>query len=241
MYLFFESHYRHGGSSKLAIKSEPRGSKPFLPGLVKIDMFHQVNPSWTTAWHCILHARWSDSVNHSVTDLTALASNTVGDWVAQMIPHLSALSTFQSATVQSLGGDGLSAFALSGAVGGVSGVVYPPNVALAITWKAGITWRGGRPRSYLGGIPQSYSATQGQPQITSTAATAVNAGAGGFLSAFNAHTYSGVGIALGVPSYFTKGAFRPVPLFFPFLSTFVHERLDSQRRRLGKEAVYGGV
>ena len=56
----------------MAITSEPKGPKPFLPGLVKHDIMMSVNPGYTYYAHCILHTKWSDNVNHSQADLDTL-------------------------------------------------------------------------------------------------------------------------------------------------------------------------
>jgi hypothetical protein len=46
---------------------------------------------------------------------------------------------------------------------------------------------------------------------------------------------------LGTISYQTAHAPRPTPVFRAFGVPHVHERLDSQRRRSGKESTFGSV
>jgi hypothetical protein len=73
---------------------------------------------------------------------------------------------------------------------------------------------------------------------------AAKGSANGFLTQVNATTVTGGTISLGTISYFnrtinpTPPYLRTVPVFFPYLGVKIHERLDSQRRRSGKESSF---
>lgn len=220
-------------------KPEPLGSKPFLPGLVKIDMLFLTNPGYTSGAHCIIHARWADSVNHTQAQMTSLATDLYNTIANDLMPHMSSLTTLKQITAQSLGGDGLEATQTGNTTGGISGAVYPPNVAVVLSWKAGITWRGGRPRSYTPGVPQSATVDVGSPNLVSSYSSGLATAANTMWNDINGINVAGVGVVAGFPSYYTKYQLRPVPLFFPFVGVVVHDRLATQRRRLGKEAGFG--
>jgi hypothetical protein len=116
---------------------------------------------------------------------------------------------------------------------------FPPQVALTLTWKASIFWRGGKPRTYIPGIPTSACANAGSSLLLGSFTSAVQAQAGLFNLGVNGITsFSPNTVTLGFVSYFSRGAFRTPPVFFPFNNVVIHDRLDSQRRRSGKESSY---
>jgi hypothetical protein len=45
-------------------------------------------------------------------------------------------------------------------------------------------------------------------------------------------------VILGTLSFQTAHAVRPTPVFRPFGAAHVHERMDSQRRRSGRENLF---
>lgn len=219
----------------MPITSEPKGPKPPLPGLVKHDIMMSVNPTYTYYAHCILHTRWSDNVNHLQADLDTLCQGVNNAWDAHIMPLLQSAATHLNTTSTSLGGDGLLDQVLSTQAGGNASPVLTPQVAICISWVAPVTWRGGRPRTYLPAVPSGYQSQIGRPDITPASATTIATGAVAFMTAIQAIAGVTAVSNLGVPSYYYRGAFRPTPLFLIFTGALVHERLDSQRRRLGKE------
>jgi hypothetical protein len=48
-------------------------------------------------------------------------------------------------------------------------------------------------------------------------------------------------VTLGTISYHTGHAVRPTPLFREYINVAVHERIDSQRRRSGRESAFGVI
>jgi hypothetical protein len=119
--------------------------------------------------------------------------------------------------------------------GTVSGNSLPPNCAVAISWPILARYRGGHPRWYLPGVPESNLATPGGNYITSTAAGGYQAEYASFLGAWNQIVVGSTTMQLGTISYYTGHALRDPPLFRAFQDPQVSLRLDSQRRRLGKE------
>jgi hypothetical protein len=226
----------------MVCKQEPAGKKPALPGLVKLDVMSQSTPSANyqpvVIFHNILHVKWSDNSNHSAADLKTLATDFRGFWVTALGTYLSQNYQLQSITAQSLGGDGQEGVdGTTVAYGGV-GVPCSPQCAVAISWKAAFSWRGGRPRTYLGGIPTTALNVQGSGALTPTYAGNIATAGDALISQTATVSIGGASVALGFPSYYSNCQLRPTPLWYPFQSAVCHQRLDTQRRRLGKEAIY---
>lgn len=120
-----------------------------------------------------------------------------------------------------------------GTAGGNVGTLAPLSVAAVTSWIISRRYRGGHPRTYMGGLSD---AQLNPPQLLNgTFRTNWETAGGVFLGAVNALSGTLPGIALGAVSYRTANAPRVTPIFEPFIAARVHVRIDSQRRRLGKE------
>lgn len=123
--------------------------------------------------------------------------------------------------------------------GGSSGTQLSNQVCALINHTIARRYRGGKPRTYIGAVPQSFAL---DPRTLTGSAIS------DYLSAWNefatdvaAFTSGDFTIGnLGCVSYYDK-ALNPTPpyrrtdpIFFPFGSSSVNERLCTQRRRLGK-------
>jgi hypothetical protein len=119
----------------------------------------------------------------------------------------------------------------------VSGANLPANCAVGVSWISNVYWRGGKPRNYFCGISSNDMNLPADSQhLTAAAVAAWDGNAGLYLTDVNAITHGAItGTALGFVSFRSGNADRPAPLFFPFLGHRVHNRLDTQRRRLGRE------
>lgn len=222
----------------MAKKPEPKGPKPPLPGLLKITVSFTGPGTPTPRAANILHARWADNVNHSQANINTVTTASEAAVISTLLPAMVSTWRYQSTVVQSLGGDGLEASAATATNGAVGTAAFPPAVAVCGSWITTATWRGGRPRTYLPGVPTTATTTAGGSQISGSSISGYSLAFANFLTAMNAITGSGIALALGFPSYYTNYTIRPVPLFFPFLGVRVHGRLDSQRRRTGKESTF---
>lgn len=219
-------------------RSEPLGSKPFLPGLVKVTMAHQTTLTPSASASCVLHGRWADSVNHPQGELNDQCTSWRGAWEAGVITLLGNHWALLNVTVQSLGGDGLEAVQASTQVGGSGATAFPPQVACCVSFTTGITARGGRGRVYIPGIPSNATNSVDSQELTTAFATSMQTGVFNFLSTVAAHLTGGVACEPVVPSYYHQYQLRSVPAVFPIFGTKVHRRLASQRRRSGKERLY---
>lgn len=147
------------------------------------------------------------------------------------------LYTARKSTYFTPGGGALqSVGALTGGGSNNTGFDLPANCAFVVSWIANIYWRGGKPRTYLSGGRSSQ--IQGTTALTSAAVLAIDGSADQFRTAVNALTAGTVSATqLGFVSFRTNNEERVPPLFYPYTGHKVHTRLDSQRRRLGRETV----
>lgn len=155
-------------------------------------------------------------------------------------PLISTPWVLSGVTAKDAGGTSAQANSTAaGVVGTAGGPACPPQVAVCISWSIAEVYRGGKPRTYVPGIPQSAVSTASTSQLASSYAASMRTSAQAILSGINTMTVTGGGaFQMGTVSYHSAHAVRPVPLFRSFISSRVHERLDSQRRRNGPESRY---
>jgi hypothetical protein len=213
----------------------PVGSRPQLPvGVCRFAIEGTVNGF---PWANILHAEMTptSAINQAALDSFAASTLTAYQtrfrasfpttWVAQRIDALVRTSSTIAIVSQ------VNAPA-AGLVVGTSAL--PLNVAVCISWRVSLYYRGGHPRTYLAGAPanQYLDARQWSVAFSNAIAAAANS----FLGDVNALTPGSVtNIDLGFVSYSTGGAYRAQAAFFPFNNATVDTRIDSQRRRLGPD------
>jgi hypothetical protein len=173
---------------------------------------------------------WLQALGNAV--MTALGSAALGGQVAtQWI--------LSSVTCKDNGGTSAQAQSTHSQLpGSVSGGVLPPQAAIVISWQIAEVYRGGKPRTYLPGVPTAALEVVGGSKILDTFATNTDTMATTFLTNFNSTPVTGTTVTLGTVSYHTGHAVRPTPLFRTYFAVKVHERLDSQRRRSGKESSF---
>jgi hypothetical protein len=112
----------------------------------------------------------------------------------------------------------------------------PPNCAVCISWPIAAHYRGGHPRMYLPGVQSAAMEDPGGKDILATVRDGLENFGQDLITAFAGAAIEGVtSLALGTISYYAGKVLRSLPLFRPYLGAEVGARLDSQRRRLGKE------
>jgi hypothetical protein len=213
---------------------------PAIANVVKL-ILNWVGPAGRVAKN-ILFAKMSGGTG-STSDpifLNAVANGLMSSiQTATISPIVNSAWTLSGVTARDAGGtsaQGVSTHAPI--VGGGSGQCLPPNVAVAISWIIPESYRGGKPRTYLPGVSASALIDTGQSGLTSTFCSSLDAAATLLMNDFNTHPISGSTVTLGTVSYHTGHAVRPTPLFRTYVDVKVHERVDSQRRRLGKESAF---
>jgi hypothetical protein len=105
--------------------------------------------------------------------------------------------------------------------------------AVVLSWLSAAYWRGGKPRTYLPGVTTGMIDTN--HSLADANKASILSAATSFLSAVNAITTPAVDSThLGFVSYASDKEWRSTPVFFPFTGVTIHDRLGSQRRRLGR-------
>src|SRR6266480_7432 len=124
-------------------------------------------------------------------------------------------------------------FALSH-VGTAAGNPEPPvSVAVCASWTIQDRYRGGHPRTYFAGV-QSAAITNGSTLTTAAHTLWLNA-ASALLTDFNAITAAASSWQMVCVRYFNQSQLLQNPYVRPVTGQAVHGRIDSMRRRTGKE------
>lgn len=153
----------------------------------------------------------------------------VGTWMSSNAAVLQAKAVFWGA-----GSDAIDAIATATGDGTQDPPDLPLNVAMCISWPIAAHYRGGHPRSYLGGLPTLAQADQ--RTFDSSFRDNVVAGADSFISDANSLTLGPSTVHLGVVSFVDANAWRSPPIFRHFAgSPVIDARIDTQRRRLGPD------
>lgn len=116
----------------------------------------------------------------------------------------------------------------------------PVNVAYCISWKVNYRWRGGHFRTYLpSGIGTDI--TSGKT-LAGSLVTLLQTQAQAFITAINSLVAGTSPLVLTGVRYYGHGGSEttpptplPTPIILPIQSYAVHTRVDSMRRRTGKE------
>lgn len=123
---------------------------------------------------------------------------------------------------------------LATTAGGSANNTEVDSLSAAISWTIPATWRGGKPRTYLAALPTE--AFGDSNTLDSGFVSDVESGAAAFLTAWNGSSVAPFGaLGLGCMSFFSGNAPRAAGTLFQYTASTVHPRIDSMRRRLGKE------
>lgn len=172
----------------------------------------------------------------TLTQLSAFAADVgnawgsdVGTWMSTNAAVLQAKAVFYGA-----GSDTIDAIADVESDGTQDPPDMPLNVAMCISWPIAAHYKGGHPRSYIGGIPTL--AMNDQRTWDSSYRANVVSGANSFLSDANGLSLGTNNVELGIVSFVDANAWRSPPVFRHFAGTpVIDARIDSQRRRLGPD------
>lgn len=223
----------------MPITSEPKGPKPPLAGGLKIQFNYTGTAGGLTFVAAnVLHSLIAPGNLVTQALVSSLATSYKNAWSSNFPSSIASSWKLVNTTVTAVDGSGLQGQDNTNVPGTATGL-YPPQCAVAITWKGAIPWRGGRPRTYLPGVPTSATSGSSQSSALATSYTsALATSAIAFITTVNSFTIAGGSCTFGLISYYSRGAFRSTPLFVPLTTAVVHDRLDSQRRRSGKERTF---
>ena len=185
--------------------------------------------SATENWANIFHAQLTTGSAITAADLTtwlasfaALYKSTFGTFISSEVNFLEALATCYTpgSTVVS---------AQSAMTGTGSGSTMVDNNATTMIF----SWRGGKPRTYLPGVPVSLC--NDYVHLNATGLNDINVQGAAFIAGVNALTHASIATTtFGFISYSSGNVPRTPAVFFPITSAIAHSRLGTQRRRLGK-------
>lgn len=205
---------------------------PPVPNVVRIGFSGTINAS---PFMVTLHGQYTGA-SPDTTSLNSACSSWATGWdnaFSVLYPTGTALRTVEAWDLTSAGGAYGSANV--NLAGDLVGGGLANSSSLCISWKVNYRWRGGHPRSYLP-PPTSAETQNGKDWSTAFQATAQTQ-ARGFLSAFNAGSHGGLPYKLVAVRYISNGVPLAVPQVLQVADALVHSRMDSQRRRLGKEVI----
>jgi hypothetical protein len=214
----------------------PTGHRPPPPpGALKITFNYSYG---TRTAQNICWASWSYTTgNPTGAELTTLANSIMTEWGATVLAPLSEYCTLSSVTLEAFGASGtvFTGSSTDTALNGTaSGQGLTNQVAVCLSWQTGLYYRGGKPRTYLPGIPASALAS-GYNDITTTFRNTLQTDAAAALATYNGYSLLGEPIVFSWLSFAKAGAWLEPPVLRAITGVEVGLRLDTQRRRLGKE------
>lgn len=208
---------------------------PRLPDVPSVVRFRLMGFTYSSPWVNIFHMRYTGSAPTSA-ELDTVIASVITDWETFLMPlfHTSASLNVTDATDLTATDAAVGSVA-SAHTGTRAGTPLPVNAAIVLSYHTSSRWRGGHFRNYLAaGVTADLANGK---TLQSTPLTAFNSAAAGWANALAAksvggRTWSQVGVR-----YRDQKVALTTPLILPITSASVHDRLDSQRRRLGKESV----
>jgi len=188
-------------------------------------------------WNVLQHVGHS-SPGLTTADLNTFAGAVRGIWNTNFAPLMNTNVTMQSVECVDISNtSGAVGTNNTASIGSRSGTTaLPASVALVLSWKIARRFKGGHPRTYLPGMlgADTVSLTQWTGAYLTLALAAGEA----YRVGINGLSLAGsTGVYLACLSYYTGGALRPVPRIDAISACQVHTRVDSQRRRLGREII----
>ena len=216
-------------TNQYSIRAMP--NLPDAAGAIKIIISGNTN---NQPWVNTLHYGGMSGIP-TTADLDALAASVSSAWATNIAPILP--NNVTKTGVQAIdiarrdGATGYSTAQDSGVL--TSSAVLPVNVAVCVSEHVQYRWRGGHPRFYL--PPPAYSSIQNGNQLTEVALGNANTAVNGFFTQLNTVTVASASPKISCVRFYNENALLAVPMVLPVTRFTVKQRLDSQRRRLGKE------
>lgn len=195
---------------------------------------------FTHKWTNVMWLKLTSSGTRTVNDLATILDGLLASYNTRFGPQLGSNvggitgeGVWQTSSTNILDVVRTHSFAPSGASS-----IGDAAACYVISWKLGLRYRGGKPRTYLPGPPSS-SVTNGS-DVASASLSALAAAAVSFMADVNALTSTNVtAVQLGTVSFFTAGGsetvpptYRTPPVFEPFTGSGARAKIGSQRRRI---------
>jgi hypothetical protein len=186
-------------------------------------------------WANVFHVQ---AANTGLTgpDATILATGLIAAYDARLKALTTTTTQLTGCTVVDLTSTSGQTAAVGAAVSGTVAATnaLPANIALCASMKINRRYRGGHPRLYLTG--QITSNTSNNTNWAGAWITGAGTAFTNWRSDVNALTTASSGIVtLVCLSYYADKVLRAIPQVDAIQSIVIHSRIDTQRRRLGKE------
>lgn len=207
---------------------------PPLPAIAKVIKVEFVGRFGDSTWANIMHVQYAGAAP-SVADLQGLAFTLGTDYNNRFKAFQSTALTLDEVVATDLtSSTAAEAIEPIGLTGASATAIKPAQLAACISWHIARRYRGGHPRTYLGGLTADIDSTEKNFDVTTVGT--LKAHATSFIADVNATVQGAVGpFTFGSVSYRTGNAPRVAPIFDPILAASVTIRHCSQRRRSGKE------
>src|ERR1051326_8130536 len=212
---------------------------PPLPAIADVLKIQYFGTNEGQNWANVFHALYTGGPPGPV-DCDGIAATAYEAYESNFLPVIQSNAHLQECKVTDLSSDlGAQGSYAEDNAGGLGSSSLTAQVALVISWRIGRRYRGGHPRTYLPPPQETdiLDTSHWKPAMVARAATA----AAGFMAAINAITGPGITtLSLGTVSYFDKATNptppheRSLPLFETINGANVHNRICTQRRRLGR-------
>lgn len=194
-------------------------------------MFGTAGPTrWANVFHVTYLTDFLDG-----TEVQALADAFYSAYTTAIKPVMTNAAAMTQCTAQDISTNtGPVKDHIATTVGTNVAGIGPAQVAACITWKVATHYKGGHPRTYLAGVPLGMS-SDGQ-SWGSTYQGLLNTAAGNLLSSVNAINVGAAGLVTLSAVHRTRaGVTLNPPTTEPIVAVEVDHRVDTQRRRLGKD------
>lgn len=197
-------------------------------GIVRVAVNgHHDTSNWTNVFWC-LTTNYDSALGADVSDL---AHKFRDAFLARLLPWTSNSNHLTSvqAVLYQTSGELMGSWS-DDDTGGASGSYQVGAVSVVLSWGTTAFWRGGKPRTYLSGIPDSAIATA--TTYSSAYIASVQTAAALFLGDVDAITTTNLDtVTLGFLSRVSGGAPRTPGVFFPYNTVFTRSNPGSIRRR----------
>jgi hypothetical protein len=206
---------------------------PALPPADHVLLVKLVGTVGTMPYNNVFHVQYS-GVAPGVPELNAFSTSFLNAYSTAFGGQLPNSVTYGTVTSTDLSNASAAQGSASlGGVGSRTGTSLMNQVAACITWKINNRYRGGHPRTYL---PAGVQADTNQGHLwTDTFVSSLDTAAGTFRTAVNAIVLSGSAVNMICLARYRNKILLTTPLPFTITGHLVDHRIDTQRKRLGRD------
>lgn len=210
------------------------GPLPDVAGVVKIRLLGKTGGG--VNWANVLHAKVTGSLTQ--TTLTTCATSIRGYWASDLATLIASNTTLTTVEITDLTTrSSAQGTDLTGGTGTNANPAGPNSLAACLTLRIPNRYRGGHPRLYMPGVP-TVAVSNGSVWAAGIANSYQTSGRA-FMNHINALVVGGTTWQLCAVSYYKSvnhvQSYKQPPEVYIISDVVCHSRVDSMRRRLGKE------